>query len=60
MPIFVKFLIRNVQMGRTVRRHLVQLELIQLQLQIATYTIATYKKPATTEKAVQCDSFLDI
>ena len=37
------------------------LELIQLQLQIATYTtIATYKKPATTEKAVQCDSSLDI
>ena len=50
--------------------HVAELELIQLQLQIATYTIATHKKPATTEKAqikqfvqikaVQCDSFLDI
>ena len=40
--------------------HLAQLELIKLQLQIATYTIATQKKPETTEKAVQCDSSLDI
>ena len=40
--------------------HLAQLELIQLQLQIATCTIAIHKKPATTEKAVRCDSFLDI
>ena len=40
--------------------HVAQLELIQLQLQITTYTIATHKKPETTEKAVKCDSFLDI
>ena len=38
--------------------HLAQLELIKLQLQIATYTIATQKKPEITEKAVQCDSSL--
>ena len=42
------------------RLHLAQLELIKLQLQIAKHTIATQKKPETTETAVQCDSFLDI